>query len=310
MFKKLLLTVAITLGAATGAHATSDAFIGIGSSSSWGRDLTIQETFESDLGFESVRLNADVTPSELPALASAFLSRPGAAEDRRFVWISGPGEGTDSPCPTEATGPIAIAAPTLLLVPECYAGYLSLPSDALHISLRALSDQPPSTIADLDTSTAAIVLITLPSDQARVIAAADRLILETLRASKGGTVIPAMILQQLRRAATLDGSDYTPTLEATPSRAAWSRRFLTPSREKLAPHAMPQPMMATRRNIKLPIGPRAALYSTARSNEVPAVWFSTDTPVAVIRHNRDGSMVFVHTADKLYGWMKRDALED
>ena len=189
MLRSTLLTLAAICGLCGTALAGGEAFVGHGDATdgAWGRDIAIREALQTGLGFETVRMNADSTPKELAGLATAFLEQPSKPGDRRFVWISGPAEGTDSPCPSQNALTIKPAVAAFILVPDCYAEFIDLPADALHVSLRDIPAIAPDSLAETKVTAHSIVVVTLPSDNAAAIAAANKIVLSAIKsASKAG----------------------------------------------------------------------------------------------------------------------------
>lgn len=313
MLRATLFSIAVCCTLWSRAFAAGDAFIshGDGTDDAWGRDLMIQETLKSTLGFTSVDLNADTTPGETPVRAAEFLERPGKSGDRRFLWISGPGDGRDSPCPTTNATSITPAVATLILAPECYSEFLSLPPDALHVSLRDLPLETPKILAKYSMPTPAVVVLTLPSDDKKTIAAANRIVLDVLKSTSAISWTPAQILRRLRLELHVNGSDYTPRLDAAPGHAAWSRRYMVPKSMQLAPPIGTPVETGTVQPLRWTAQGPTALYAEPyiTPNAVPALWFESQEPVAVLRQGRDGIMTFVRTGSGLFGWVKTNDIE-
>ncbi len=313
MLRSSLLTLAAICGICGPAFAGGEAFVGHGDgmAGAWGRDIAIREALETDLGFETVRMNADSTPTELASLATAFLEQPGKPGDRRFVWISGPADGADSPCPSQDALTIKPAAAALILVPDCYAEFIALPPDALHISLRDIPATAPDSLTETNTSTPSIVVVTLPSDNAAAIAAANKIVLSAIKSASADGISAAYILQRLRHDLREDGSDYTPSLEAAPAHAAWSRRYLVVS-EGPAGNRTAKPKTETvTAPLRWPSKPRTALYAAPSRPDTTedAIWIPGREPLTVFRFARDGKMNYVRTGNGLFGWVKTKALD-
>ncbi len=309
MFRQFFAIFAIVLLTGATAKAGGAAFIGIGGDgdSAWGRDLAIRDALETRLGFQTVQLNGNTTPAELPTLMRRFLERPGEPGDRRLVWVSGPADGPDSPCPNDEPGLIRPAAATLLLVPECIAEFVWLPRDALHVTMRDMSSTRPSNIADHTGDAAAAVVITLPSDDAAAIAAANVIVLEAIAEA---AITPAEVLQRLRFGLRRDGSGYTPVIDAAPASAAWSKRFLALNTD--AKHtARISPFTASPESLPLkwPRRGRLAFYAGAEATAAPALWLGGDAPVSLLRQNHDGSFGYVRSSTGLFGWVRIDDVD-
>ena len=313
MLRSTLLTLATIYSLCSPALAVGEAFVGHGDGmeGAWGRDIAIRETLETRLGFETVRMNADSTPKELAGLATAFLEQPSKPGDRRFVWISGPAEGADSPCPSQNALTIKPAAAALILVPDCYAEFIDLPADALHVSLRDIPAIAPDSLVETKVTADSIVVVTLPSDSTAAIAAANQIVLSAIKSASANGISAADILQRLRHDLREDGSDYTPTLEATPAHAAWSRRYLVTSGEPAEnPTAKPKTETTTA-PLRWPSQSRTALYTVPSGpNSIEdAIWIPGKEPLTVFRAARDGKMTYVRTGNGLFGWVKTNALD-
>jgi hypothetical protein len=313
MLRSSLLTLAAICGICGPAVAGGEAFVshGDGMAGAWGRDIAIREALETDLGFETVRMNADSTPKVLASLVTTFLEQPGEPGDRRFVWISGPVIGVDSPCPSQDAKMIKPATAALILVPDCYAEFISLPPAALHVSLRNIPATPPNSLVETTASTLSVAIITLPSDNVAAIAAANRIVLSAIKLASEDGISAAHILQRLRHDLREDGSDYTPTLEAAPAHAAWSRRYLVGSGDPTSNRtAKPKPETATA-PLRWPSQSRTALYiiPSALDTTEDAIWISGKEPLTVFRSARDGKMSYVRAGNGLFGWVKTDVLD-
>lgn len=313
MLRSTLLTLATICGICGPALAGGEAFVGHGDGAegAWGRDIAIREALETQLGFETVRMNTDSIPKELAGLATAFLEQPGKPGDRRFVWISGPAKGADSPCPSQKALTIKPATAALILVPDCYAEFIALPPDALHISLRDIPAIAPDSLAETKVTTHSIVVVTLPSDNVAVIAAANKIVLSLIKSTSAIGISAADILQRLRHDLREDGSDYTPSLEATPAHAAWSSRYLVASEE------LPEnPVIETQTKTvtapdRWPSKSQIALFTvpSSQGKAEDAIWIYGKEPLTVFRFARDGEMSYVRTRNGLFGWVKTDALD-
>ena len=313
MLRSTLLTLAAICGLCDTALAGGDAFVshGDGMDGAWGRDIAIREALETGLGFETVRMNADSTPKELAGLAAAFLEQPGRPGDRRFVWISGPAEDTDSPCPSQDASTINPATTALILVPDCYAEFIDLPAGALHVSLRGIPAIAPDSLAETKVTTHSIVVVTLPSDNAAAIAAANKIVLSAIKSASANGISAADILQRLRHDLHEDGSDYTPTLEATPAQAAWSRRYLVASGKPAENPAAKSKTETTTAPLRWPSQSRTALYTvpSAPNSIDDTISIPGKEPLTVFRTARDGKMSYVRTGNGLFGWVKTNALD-
>ena len=313
MLRSTLLTLAAICGLCDTALAGGDAFVshGDGMDGAWGRDIAIREALETGLGFETVRMNADSTPKELAGLAAAFLEQPGRPGDRRFVWISGPAEDTDSPCPSQDSSTINPATTALILVPDCYAEFIDLPAGALRVSLRGTPAIAPDSLAETKVTTHSIVVVTLPSDNAAAIAAANKIVLSAIKSASANGISAADILQRLRHDLHEDGSDYTPTLEATPAQAAWSRRYLVASGKPAENPAAKSKTETTTAPLRWPSQSRTALYTvpSAPNSIDDTISIPGKEPLTVFRTARDGKMSYVRTGNGLFGWVKTNALD-
>ena len=313
MVRSTLLTLAAICGLCGTALAGGEAFVGHGDGTdgAWGRDIAIQEALEIGLGFETVRMNADTTPKELAGLATAFLEKPSKPGDRRFVWISGPAEGTDSPCPSQNALTIKPSVAAFILVPDCYAEFIELPADALHVSLRDIPAIAPDSLAETKVTAHSIVVVNLPSDNAAAIAAANKIVLSAIQSASDDGISAADILQRLRQDLHENGSDYTPTLEATPAQAAWSRRYLVASERPVENPEANSKTDTTTAPLRWPSQSRTALYTvpSATNSIDDAIWIPGKEPLTVFRAARDGKMSYVRTGNGLFGWVKTNALD-
>jgi len=313
MIRRLLLTAIFILGFTGSAAARSEAFISLRDTDdgSWGRDSRLQEVFHKKLGYDSADLNNDATPSELAVKLEKFLIRKGNPGDRRFVWINSLQQGPDSACPRNPGFAIRPVVPTLILAPACFAEYLEPRAEALHISLRDLPLSRPRQMNETKHLTAPLVFIALPSDNSKIMSDATKLILDTLHKSADGYVSPATILRRLRYELRTDGSNYTPSLDASPAAAAWSRRFLTPARGAIGGSSDPASLGGPTFEARLgwPRGTAFGLYTEPQRGTAPSLWLAGRTPVTVIRRSRDGGMGFVKTAEDLFGWVRLDDLD-
>ncbi len=311
MVHRILMMIGIYVMTLGSAHAAGEAFVGLGGDgvSSWGRDLALQEILENELGFETVHLNTDTTPGERAELAGAFLSRPGTPGERRLLWLSGSASGSDSPCPKPDAAMITPGAGALILAPGCFADFIRFPAGTLHIALREITGSRPKRLGPETPTAPDVVVITLPSDTPEAIAAADQIVLQALRAASAGGVSPAAILRQLRYGFRVDGSDYTPTLDAAPGPAAWSRRFLVPRIENLSAVREDFEPSAFSARLRWPRDHAVGLFAAPKKDGEPALRLAGDTSITVIRRSRDGAMGFARTAEGLFGWVKLDALD-
>lgn len=313
MLRSSLLALAALCIICSPVLAGGEAFIGHGdgTAGAWGRDLTIRDALETDLGFQTVRMNADSTPKELANLVSAFLEQPGERGARRFVWISGPIEGVDSPCPSEDLKMIKPAASALILVPDCYAEFIDLPRDTLHVSLRGIPATQPNSLNEIRASAVSVVVVTLPSDSAAAIKEANEVVFSAIKSASEDGVSGANILQRLRHELRVDGSEYTPTLEAYPAHAAWSRRYLTASTWVHKNRATISKTESLTPPLRRPNQSRTALHirPSAMYTTEDAIWIQGREPFTVFRSAIDGKIGYVRTGNGLFGWVKIDALD-
>ena len=107
----------------------------------------------------------------------------------------------------------------------------------------------------------------------------------------------------------MDGSDYTPTLDAAPGPAAWSRRFLVPRIENLSAVREDFEPSAFSARLRWPRDHAVGLFAAPKKDGEPALRLAGDTSITVIRRSRDGAMGFARTAEGLFGWVKLDALD-
>ena len=299
--------------AAMPAFAASEALVALHASddASWRRESAIQELLSRNLGFDEVRVLFDATPREISGQVAEFLARAGTAEDRRLVWVSGPGEGADSPCPAGRPTPVGPTAPTLMIAPSCFAEMLVLPPGTRHFGISSAAPRDPRAGGRPSGKAARppIAILALPSDGARFIARADRIVFEALENARSGKLAPATLLRMLRHRFREDGSNYTPTLDAAPADAAWSRRLLAPPPEQLDErHAAVGPGRFSGR-LAWPRGRRLPLYRSGEEASEPVLTLPGRRAVTVLRTNRGGTMAFVRTARAYYGWVVIDELE-
>lgn len=315
MTRRLKIFTILILGlfAATPALSASEALVALHASddASWRRESAIQQLLTRDLGFDEVRILFDATPREVSGQVAEFLARPGAAKDRRLVWISGPGEGEESPCPTGDLTPVTPTASILMIAPSCFAETVALPPGTRHFGISSAAPRI-SREGRKPTPKAArpsIAILALPSDEARFIARADRIVFEALENARSGKLAPATLLRMLRHRFREDGSNYTPTLDAAPAGAAWSRKLLAPPREQLDKrHATVGPGRFSGR-LAWPRGRRLPLYRSGEEASEPVLTLPDRRAVTVLRTNRGGTMAFVRAARTYYGWVMVDELE-
>lgn len=312
MIRRFAAMLAITVLSSTAAYADGEAFIGVvdNKESGWGRDLAIKNALQNRLGFQTVRLNADTTPAELPKRMQQFLERTGGTGDRRLVWISGPAAGPDSPCPGNETQLIQPATAALLLVPACVAEFIRLPTNAMHVTMRDMPAHQPPLVADHTGDVAPTVVVTLPSDDTATLVAANAIVLAAIQE---GAVSPAEILQRLRFGLRQDGSGYTPSIDAEPASAAWSRRFLAlgNAATNAAKHTGGTPSMnhSPLLPLKWPRHGHLAIYTSDEATAAPALWLPGNTSVSLLRRNGDGSLGYVQSSNGLFGWVKIDDVD-
>ena len=67
MMRRILILLSVIISFTGPALGAGDAFISLrdGGSNAWGRDIALQEILKDKLGFNSVNLNNDATPSEI-----------------------------------------------------------------------------------------------------------------------------------------------------------------------------------------------------------------------------------------------------
>ena len=143
------------------------------------------------------------------------------------------------------------------------------------------------------------------------IAAANKIVLSAIQSASDDGISAADILQRLRHDLHENGSDYTPTLEATPAQAAWSRRYLVASgRPAENPEANSKTDTITA-PLRWPNQSRTALYTvpSATNSIEDAIWIPGKEPLTVFRAARDGKMNYVRTGNGLFGWVKTNALD-
>ena len=310
MLRHVMLILLFLLGGAGPAAAGGAAFLGLTDLDrpSWGRDLAAQETLRAGLGFDDVDLNANTTPGELAARAAAFLGRPGTPGTRRLVWISGPESGPDNPCPGPDAPLFRPAVPAFILAPACFGEVLDLPVGTFHLSMREMDPDAPLQRTGEDTPGVGTVFIALPTDNAAIIEAANRIVLEALISARQGDLSPVALLQRLRLELRLDGSDYVPTLDAFPRSHAWSRRYLAPAGAAPRPFLQPAADSTVRRVWRRPNKHSIVLFPRPDASPVAAYAVAGNMPIDFIRRSRDGDMSYVRTAEGLFGWIRSDAI--
>lgn len=296
--------------AAPPARAGGEALVGLADigAEGWARDRQVREILADGLGFAAVQIAIDATPGELPERVRAFLSRAAAPGDRRVVWISGPSAaaGSASPCPAADMPRIVPRAAALIVAPDCYAEFLALPPGALHLGLRDAA--APIAATGIDAAPP-VVLVTLPADTAEAIRRADAIVLDALRAAAGGAMTPALLLQRLRYELRVDGSGYTPSLEASAAEAAWSRRYLTPPRPGGDTAWRPAGAAGFEGRLARPRAGRIELFATADATAPPVLSLAGRQAVTVLRTGPGGTMGYARVPGALFGWVKLDDLE-
>ena len=297
-----LLTLAAAVPGGT-ALAAAEALIALRDSGAeaWRRQGQAQELLRQRYGFDKVHVLVNATPDEIPERVRAFVQRPGDAQARRLLWISGVAAGDPaSPCPSPDSQALIPAVATLILAPGCFADNIVLAPGARHFEITSPTpaDQPRATHSDAPVP---LAVLTLPSDAPRFVDRADDIVLDLL--GGGGRVSAARLLTALRHGLDADGSDYTPALDATRGLATLTVLAPAGTATRTDPAADWTGHPARARFLAFDL--RRVPDPTAD----PALRLPAATPLRVLRRDRGGLMVFVSAARRFYGWVAADDLE-
>ncbi len=307
----LLIVLALAATAPGGkALAAAEALISLRDSGAegWRRQGRAQELLRHRYGFDKVHVLVNATLDEIPARVRAFLERPSDTRAHRLLWISGiaPGDPA-SPCPSPNSRSLSPAAATLILVPGCFAERIVLAPGSRHFEITSPASGPQPRFARPSTARPGtpvpVAVVTLPSDAPRFVDQADDILLGFL--ARNGKVSPARLLAALRHGLNADGSDYTPTLDATAGMA--TRTVLASARTGIATVADPTADWAGH-----PARARFLAFDVRRVPDAAAdaaLRLPAATLLRVLRRDRGGRMVFVNAAKRYYGWVVADDLE-
>ncbi len=277
-----------------------------GSGDIWERRVALQELLRGRFGFDEVRFLVDATPGEIPDKVRDFLEAPHEQGDRRLVWISGLDHADGSSiCGSQKFKPIRPAAPTLILAPTCYTQTIAFPQGSRHYGVTAPDrERSEARLGRINAGDAPwIALITLPSARADFIAGANTLVYEHLKQAASGLLDPAAILSSLRTRFRWNGADFTPSLDL------YDRGV---GRSEIRPFGFVKGL-AEGADIRLArtakaLVPVLELYPRPETSGGAVISLSGQTPVQILRSDRDGHMRFVAVGTRLYGWVKANDL--
>ncbi len=277
-----------------------------GSGDIWERRLALQELLRGRFGFDEVRFMVDATPGEVPGIIRDFLEAPHERGDRRLVWISGLDDAEGGAiCGGQNFRPIRPIAPSLILAPTCYTRTIALPQGSRHYGVTAPDrDRADARLGRINAGDAPwIALIALPSARAEVVAGANTLIYEHLKQAASGLLDPAAMLRTLRTRFRWNRADFTPTLDLYDRGVgrAEIRPFGFIKGVEENPNIRPARTARARTRV-------LDLYARPETGGGAAVSLSGETPVQVLRSDRDGQMRFVAIGARLFGWVSANDL--
>ena len=277
-----------------------------GSGDIWERRVAIQELLRGRFGFDEVRFLVDATPGEVPSEIRDFLEAPHEPGDRRLVWISGLDRADGgSICGSQQFKPIRPTAPSLILAPTCYTEVIAFPQGSRHYGVTAPDrDRAEARIGRTNAGDAPwIALITLPSARADFVVGANSLVYEHLKRAASGLLDPAAILQTIRTRFRWNGADFTPSLDLYDRGVG--RSDIRPFGFVKGLAESPDILLARRATARTPM---LDLYPRPEIGDGAAISLPGETPVQILRGDRDGHMRFVAIGARLFGWVKANDL--
>lgn len=276
------------------------------------RAVRIEMLLKEGFGFNRVRVIINADADGLVAHVRRFASQQAVRGERRFIWVSGvtarrPGD----PCPVDTAGAVRPRTALLMIAPPCFRRLIDAPPGIRHAASAPDwidPDRPPlPVIAPLSPDTFAFV--SLPDDRPEVVEAADGVILDRLSAGRGGAMSAYVLFATLRGRLSVDGSDFTPSLESSTPKAAWATNIFGGVTPTPAGPSMRLPGQAPfagvertiRRDLRLHPAPDLAGLSVAIA--------APGAPVRVLRGDSSGTMAFIETKRGRFGWVDRTALK-